>query len=647
MGIQFRSRLIIGALAPLVVAGAIQAGYSVISQRRAATEGLDAKARAVANLMVDVAGPSIALDDPKAVDDSLVYAERDSDFALALAVGRDGKPIAFRGRADELAVELAAVRVTPQPTTARRGETLVASYPVITEGKQIGEIVVGMRTARAEAEAGARTTRAALIALVGIALAVLVVLGLAGRIARRNREMTALLDNMDQGFLSVHPDGTLAAERSAMAARLIGAFEPGQVLWAAFARVDARFAMWLEFGWGQLREGVMPVELLIDQLPKRMTSAGRIYRIDYKVTFAGDALAGDILVVITDATAEVERERAEAAERDLLGLIERMTRDRAQFREFVEELDRLFAQVTAAAGTPASEALKRDIHTLKGNCGVFGVHHLAGLWHAVEDRIADHGVIETEAVDQAARAWNELKRKLESVLGSDLASSSQTVSAEDLVELHAAIADGRSLAEIQHLVRTWQHERTRRRLEHFAEQARTVAIRLGKPDVEIAIADHDVRLDPGTFRSFWSVFTHVVRNAVDHGIEPASDRVAVGKPDRGRIELETVRVGGEVVIAIRDDGRGIDWERVRVKAREAGRPHASRDDLIAALFSDGVTTRDVASETSGRGLGLAAIRERCVALGGAIEVDSELGKGARFVFRFPSEAAPRIVDTAA
>jgi two-component system chemotaxis sensor kinase CheA len=89
------------------------------------------------------------------------------------------------------------------------------------------------------------------------------------------------------------------------------------------------------------------------------------------------------------------------------------------------------------------------------------------------------------------------------------------------------------------------------------------------------------------------------------------------------------------VISLRDDGRGINWDRLKEKARAASLPHQSRADLITALFADGVSTEDAASLISGRGVGLGAVRAATLALGGQIEVTSEPNEGTTFKFRFP------------
>ena len=90
-----------------------------------------------------------------------------------------------------------------------------------------------------------------------------------------------------------------------------------------------------------------------------------------------------------------------------------------------------------------------------------------------------------------------------------------------------------------------------------------------------------------------------------------------------------------VVISLRDDGRGIDWNRVKEKARAAGLPHASREELVTALFADGLSTKDTADVVSGRGVGMGAVREAAAALGGLIEVTSEPNQGTTLTFRFP------------
>jgi len=477
------------------------------------------------------------------------------------------------------------------------------------------------------------------ISLAGAAGAIAWVAVLAGRIERRHHELANLLDSQDRGFLSLHADGTLAAERSAMATQLLGAYRPGQRLWEAIAPHDPTTAAWLDLCWVSLLEDAQPRELALDQLPTKLTIRDRNYRIEYRPS---PGAAGDMLVVITDETAGIARDRAEAAERDLLKMVERMTRHRSGFSEMLEEIDREVRLIESLAGEPVSDKLKRELHTLKGNCALVGLTQIAEACHELEDRIAATQTVDPNVLRSLVQSWELLTTKLARVAGPPPAHSE--VGQDDLAELREALSRGASLGMIDHIIRSWALERTRPRLERFAEQARSLADRLGKPEVIVGILDHGVRLDPVKLRPFWAALAHVIRNAVDHGIESAAEREAAGKPPHGELQLVTRWEGNTVLIEVSDDGRGVDWESLRGRARATGWPHATRDDLIAAMFRDGISTRSSVSETSGRGVGLAALREACVRLGGTFEVDSEPGRGTRFRFKLPLERQERMTS---
>jgi chemotaxis protein histidine kinase CheA len=127
---------------------------------------------------------------------------------------------------------------------------------------------------------------------------------------------------------------------------------------------------------------------------------------------------------------------------------------------------------------------------------------------------------------------------------------------------------------------------------------------------------------------------HAVNNAIDHGIENAEVRAAQDKPPAGNIWLCARHEGAELLISLRDDGQGIDWRRLSEKAAQRGLPNATTADLVELMCMDGISTRDSATATSGRGVGLAALKEATLSLGGRMEVMSEAGKGTTFLFRF-------------
>jgi two-component system chemotaxis sensor kinase CheA len=203
------------------------------------------------------------------------------------------------------------------------------------------------------------------------------------------------------------------------------------------------------------------------------------------------------------------------------------------------------------------------------------------------------------------------------------------------VAVLSGLFDGTPRAELAHMIRDWRMERASDRLQSFTAGARLLAKRLDKGDVIVEIPRSNLRLQRERWAGFWGAFTHVVRNAIDHGLEAEAERNQQKASAPATLRLSATQRGTEVVIEATDNGRGIDWERLAERASRLGMPHASREDLIAALFADGVTTRDDVTHVSGRGVGLAAAKEACDRMGGYVRVDSHRGRGTTFSFHMP------------
>ncbi|MCF6180316.1 MAG: chemotaxis protein CheW, partial [Geopsychrobacter sp.] len=124
---------------------------------------------------------------------------------------------------------------------------------------------------------------------------------------------------------------------------------------------------------------------------------------------------------------------------------------------------------------------------------------------------------------------------------------------------------------------------------------------------------------------------HIIRNSLDHGIEAAEQRLALGKPESGTISLVAAQKGNHVVIEVHDDGRGIDPEILRAQAIDKGLVSADADltkaDLFGLLFHAGFSTRDEVSEFSGRGVGMDVVKSNIAALSGMVDISSKVGKG--------------------
>ena len=174
----------------------------------------------------------------------------------------------------------------------------------------------------------------------------------------------------------------------------------------------------------------------------------------------------------------------------------------------------------------------------------------------------------------------------------------------------------------------------------FPRVVRDVAKHCGK-DVALEIAGQNTDLDKGILDALAEPLTHIVRNAVDHGIESSEDRIAAGKGARGTIFLNAYHQGTQVVIEVRDDGRGVDLDRIRKQAVERGlikAEDASRlldSELTNMIFEPGFSTASQITEVSGRGVGMDVVRTVLDRLKGTVHVISHPGKGTTIQLRAP------------
>ena len=160
---------------------------------------------------------------------------------------------------------------------------------------------------------------------------------------------------------------------------------------------------------------------------------------------------------------------------------------------------------------------------------------------------------------------------------------------------------------------------------------RDVARATGK-DVRWEVRGEDTELDRGVLQQLGDPLLHLVRNAVDHGIESAEQRIAAGKPAQATVRFHAMQLGSEVILTVTDDGRGIDVDRVRSEAARGGGDTSALTDEEAAylVFRSGVSTADFVSEISGRGVGLDVVRANVEAARGRVEISTEPGAGTEF-----------------
>lgn len=198
----------------------------------------------------------------------------------------------------------------------------------------------------------------------------------------------------------------------------------------------------------------------------------------------------------------------------------------------------------------------------------------------------------------------------------------------------------RVTSELQSAVMRLRMVPLRQVFSRFPRAVRDLARRSGK-QVRLVVEGEETELDRHIVNELGEPLLHLVRNAVDHGIEPPDERERAGKPRVGLVRLSARHEGNHVVIEVEDDGRGIDVERIRRKAVERGllsaeeARRAPAERLLQLIFQPGFSTAEKVTEVSGRGVGMDAARAAVEALGGRLAVHTRSGRGTLCVLRLP------------
>jgi two-component system chemotaxis sensor kinase CheA len=249
--------------------------------------------------------------------------------------------------------------------------------------------------------------------------------------------------------------------------------------------------------------------------------------------------------------------------------------------------------------------------------------------------------VEAEKIDTLLNLAGEMviARSLFSQLGPEL---ELAIPRNEMVERFSGASNqiGKLIAELQKSVLKMRMVAIDQVFRKFARPMRELAAERGK-EVQLQITGGETELDRALVDVVYEPLLHLLRNAVDHGLETVEDRRRAGKPEVGRIAMRAYHEGNQVVVEVSDDGRGIDPAAVKRQAIEAGAitgqdaEGLTDDEAIELIFLQGVSTARELTQLSGRGVGAAAAKAAIEQLRGTVAVKSELGSGTSFTLRMP------------
>ena len=241
--------------------------------------------------------------------------------------------------------------------------------------------------------------------------------------------------------------------------------------------------------------------------------------------------------------------------------------------------------------------------------------------------------VSVEKVDQLLNLVGELV-----ITQAMLAQNSKGLEAALHQQLTAGLTDlERNTRDLQEAVMSIRMIPMSMVFNRFPRMLRDLASKLGKK-VELVTLGESTELDKGMVEKITDPLTHLVRNSCDHGIELPAERAARGKPETGTLTLVASHQGGSIVIEVRDDGKGLNRDKLISKAREKGiaAPDSMTDNEVWNLiFAPGFSTAEVVTDLSGRGVGMDVVKKNITALGGTVDIDSAEGYGMSVKVRLP------------
>jgi len=428
----------------------------------------------------------------------------------------------------------------------------------------------------------------------------------------------------------------------------------------------------LRFGPGVLKNGMDPlsflrylgtlgrierIETLADAMPPADQMDPECCYLGFEISFASDADKAAIERVFDfvrdECTLHILPPKSRLA--DYMQLIMALPEDSMRLGEILVRIGALTpaeleAGLAAQAAQTAADGSAPDTHA-KPPLGEILVER-----RAVQPELVEAAVVKQKQVNEKKAAEARLIRIQADKLDRLIDLVGELVIAGASVNLLASRAGQADLTEatsiVSRLVENIRDSALQLRMVQIGETfnrfnrvVRDVSKELGK-DIELVISGGDTELDKSVVEKIGDPLMHLVRNAIDHGIEPPELRAARGKPPRGRLELNAFHDSGSIVIEIADDGGGLNREKIIRKAIERGLiasgQSLSDSEIHSLIFEPGFSTAEQVSNLSGRGVGMDVVKRNIQSLRGRVEVSSQEGAGTRFSIRLPLTLA--IID---
>ncbi len=471
-------------------------------------------------------------------------------------------------------------------------------------------------------------------------------------IEEKDRNLNSLLSALPFGLFYFDKHGKISQERSQITDKMF----------AGFNKYDTLDDFFLQFGVSN--ETIKKVIDVIYQNLLPFSSAGKLFPSRVEViqdngnrlidlTFKKHAKSDDsverVIVIAEDVTKKVEAYQKNKMLNERVDRISKASDDTNGFKEFSKSCMSLFSDIQNKANVSDKDltALKRDLHSLKGLVEVYGFSTASEQIHELETILAKNMLVDCREdflgkLNCSESLFKEYVKDLEVLLALDQSDDFKTYSKNKIDKIRS-IATKLNNQDLSLSISDLEKFPIDRLLKKYRDYTDQILRKMKDKKAQLIFSRDADELTYDEVKLIDPALIHILRNSIDHGMEPSAQRLDQSKPELGSISLNAKRLQGFLTLEISDDGKGIDPEILSKKAVEKGvwteaqMMKASKDEKISLIFAPSFSSKDDVSEISGRGVGMDAVKDLVEQLGGSIEVYTEIGKGTRFTLKIPTE----------
>lgn len=461
-----------------------------------------------------------------------------------------------------------------------------------------------------------------------------------------NKMMKALLDSLNQAFFIFYKDGSCSPIYSQACLNILETNPSDKKIWDVLNLKTEKiqgFQNWIQ----TLFSEMLPFEDLAPLGPiTRPHSENKSVSLQYFPIRNSDSQIEAVVCVATDITDLVAAQKQAEIDRSKADSILKMVQHKKQIELFFNETKKDFKKVLplldSAISTTTSEEILRFLHTLKGGAASFSYLTLKEKCHYAESYFIEN----TENFSPSNKStFKELFHELHKIFLADVKnyeamfgkiSSIKTVDISQ-TDFDFLLEKVSSVLIKNEFTEKYLCEAVAEHISHYPQVITQTAQTLNKSIKPLEISGLDVKVPKQRFDSLFQVLIHALRNSVDHGIENSEKRVKNGKAPEGLISLSISKSPTHLKIALKDDGQGIDPEKIRQKLSLAHSPFAnqSNEEIIYRIFDPQFSTKQEVTEISGRGIGMDAILNEVNQLKGSIKINTQLHQFTEFIIEVP------------